>query len=45
MVTSFILKGPEKPKTSEPVDELEEVSLGEESVQRVQISYKLHEPL
>ncbi|XP_052192778.1 uncharacterized protein LOC127801573 [Diospyros lotus] len=45
VVTSFILEGPEEPKTSEPVDELEEVPLGEELGRTVRISAKLQEPL
>ena len=45
MVSSFILEGPEEPKTSEPVDELEDVPLGEEPDRTVWVSSKLQEPL
>ena len=45
MVSSFILEGPEEPKTSEPIDKLEKVLLGEEPDRTVRISSKLSEPL
>ena len=45
MVSSFILEGLEAPKTSKPVDELEEVPLGEEFDRTVRVSSKLKEPL
>jgi len=41
MVSSFILEGPEEPKTSEPVDELKEVSLGKEPDRTIRVSSKL----